>query len=143
MNTAIEIAEYILNKTPMSNLRLQKILYFIQGESYKRYGCPAFTDRIGAWKHGPVVPNVYNRFCAYGGSEISINKHVELNGSIQDITDTILSKYKDTYIWDLVDETHKEGTPWDKTYWNDGDKATIPESYIKDYFTERTDANEQ
>lgn len=134
MNTAIEIAEYILSKTPMSNLRLQKILYFIQGESYKRYGCPAFTDRISAWKHGPVVPNVYNKFCAYGGSEISLKTDVNLEDSTKVITDAIVNKYKDSYVWDLVDETHKKDTPWDKIYHKYGDKSPIPESYIREYF---------
>lgn len=135
MNKAIEIAEYVLKKIPMSNLRLQKILYFIQGESYKLFNYPAFNDAIAAWKHGPVVPNVYLKFCAYGGSPISSSNTILLEDNVREAADNVLSRYKDEYVWDLVSETHKEGTPWDEIYYKFGDKAIIPENLIKSYFT--------
>ena len=104
MNSAMEISKYILNKTPMSNLRLQKILYFIQCESYRKYKKPAFNEKITSLKHGPVVPIVYYEFCAYGGTTIHLNKEINLEEQTKAITDDIVNRYKDVYIWDLVAE---------------------------------------
>ena len=48
---AMVIAKYIVNKCTregqsVSNLQLQKILFFAQGEFYKNYGRPLFQDDI-------------------------------------------------------------------------------------------------
>lgn len=63
MYRAIELSKYIVSKCiddgfPISNLQLQKILYYIQRD-FLRIGKPAFPDAIEAWQFGPVVPNVY------------------------------------------------------------------------------------
>jgi uncharacterized phage-associated protein len=42
---------------PISNLQLQKILYYIQ-KTFLENGMVAFDDEIEAWKFGPVVPAV-------------------------------------------------------------------------------------
>ena len=46
----------------MTNLRLQKLLYFAQGWYLARYGKPLFSDEIEAWTYGPVVPEVYQTY---------------------------------------------------------------------------------
>ena len=43
-------------------LMLQKLLYFIQGESYALNGEPIFPENCQAWVHGPVYPEVYDMF---------------------------------------------------------------------------------
>lgn len=51
----IDIAKYVINKSiemeapPISNLKLQKILYFIQGEFLSVLRKPAFLEEIQAW----------------------------------------------------------------------------------------------
>ena len=64
---AIDVAKYMIDKCtredrPISNLQLQTILYFLQGESYKECREPLFSNRIEAWPYGPVVPDVYYRY---------------------------------------------------------------------------------
>ena len=78
MYKAIDLANYIVEKcikddNPITNLQLQKILYFIQKDFLKR-GTRAFSDDIEAWKFGPVVPNVYFYFCGFGAMPISISR---------------------------------------------------------------------
>ena len=78
MYDALEIAKYIISKcfkegVPVTNLRLQKLLYFIQLESYKRNFRLMFDDDMYAWQFGPVVPDVYYEYNMYGGSPILLN----------------------------------------------------------------------
>ena len=58
---AREIAEWFLAwaediEADISNLKLQKLLYYAQGHYLARTGVPLFDDVIQAWAHGPVVP---------------------------------------------------------------------------------------
>ena len=69
------IAEYVIhrcaqNGRPLSNLKLQKILYFIQAEFLVAMNKPCFEDDIEAWSSGPVVPAVYSEYRIYGGTNI-------------------------------------------------------------------------
>ena len=59
---AIDVARFfinIANTIPtydlMTNLRVNKLLYFAQGECLRRLGYPLFDDDIEAWTYGPVV----------------------------------------------------------------------------------------
>ena len=46
----------------MSNLKLQKMLYYEQGFHLAKFNTPLFDEEIEAWMYGPVVPAVYNHF---------------------------------------------------------------------------------
>ena len=51
---AIDIARYIVQKNAeednaITNLKLQKILYYVQGYSFKQLGEAAFDDPIYKW----------------------------------------------------------------------------------------------
>ena len=75
MYDAVSVAKYVINycmkkAAPVTNLKLQKILYYLWIEFYKATGKPLFNNTIRAWPLGPVVPDVYDRFCAYGGLPI-------------------------------------------------------------------------
>lgn len=70
MYRAIDIAKYVVTKCvrdshPISNLRLQEILYYLQ-KKYISIGSQLFGDPIEAWEFGPIVPDVYYKFVALG-----------------------------------------------------------------------------
>ncbi len=46
----------------VSNLKLQKLLYYAQGHRLGATGEPLFSDPIQAWAHGPVVAEVYHAY---------------------------------------------------------------------------------
>ncbi len=76
MPKAIEIAAFLAylaetgeESDPLTNLRLQKLLYYVQGWSLTLRDRPAFGDRIEAWAHGPVVPTVYHEFKKFGNDK--------------------------------------------------------------------------
>ena len=55
----------------MTNLRLQKLLYFAQGWHLARFGRPLFDASIEAWPYGPAVPEAYRAYKEYGREGIS------------------------------------------------------------------------
>jgi uncharacterized phage-associated protein len=57
------IAKFIIQQaSPISNLKLQKLLYYAQGWHLGIKGTPLFSEEIQAWVHGPVVPEVFQRY---------------------------------------------------------------------------------
>jgi uncharacterized phage-associated protein len=49
-------------QNPVSNLKLQKLLYYSQAWHLALLKCPLFEEDIEAWVHGPVVPKVFRRY---------------------------------------------------------------------------------
>lgn len=133
---AIDIAKYIItscnNKDlPVSNLKLQKMLYYAWIDYYKATGTHLFDNEICAWKFGPVVPDVYYEFCSFAGNAITREYNVALDVSDQKILDDTISKYIDMPVYTLVAQTHKEGGPWDTIFANGaGASNPIPFSLI-------------
>ena len=74
---AMDLANYIINKSidlekPISNLQLQKILYFVN--LLYLHDTKSFlineNEEFQAWRHGPVIPDVYRKFAINGGVKI-------------------------------------------------------------------------
>jgi uncharacterized phage-associated protein len=55
---------------PLSNLTLQKVLYFAHGLFLTRQGGPLVQGYFEAWEHGPVHPLIYHTFKDFGGRPI-------------------------------------------------------------------------
>lgn len=99
----------------VTNLKLQKLLYYAQGLSLKYTGKPLFNDNIEAWQHGPVVPVVYHEYKQYGGKGIDKNvdmPHFDENTEI--ILKDVYEDYGQYSAWKLRDMTHEE-PPWKET----------------------------
>ncbi len=47
---------------PMTNMRVNKMLYFAQGVYLAKEGSPLFAEDIKAWQYGPVVASVYGKY---------------------------------------------------------------------------------
>lgn len=137
MYKAMELSTYIVSKCikedcPISNLQLQKILYYIQ-KAFLDRGDRAFSDNIEAWQFGPVVPNVYDHYCGYGAMPISFSSiKYDVAKEDKQLIDSIVESKRVLAPWDLVEETHKKGGAWDKTYKNgSGSHEVIPTDLIK------------
>ena len=137
MYTAIDLSRYIVSKCikdgyPISNLQLQKILYYIQKDFLKRDHL-AFQDNIEAWQFGPVVPNVYYHYCGYGAMPIiSSRESFDINQKDLSDVDCIVEQKRKLRPWELVAETHKENGAWAQIYRNGlGNHMVIPLELIK------------
>lgn len=137
MYSALDLSKYIVSKCiedghPISNLQLQKILYYIQKDFLQRDEI-AFSDNIEAWQFGPVVPNVYYYYCGYGAMPISITKEAfSILPSDAPYIDKIVEHKRVLNPWDMVAETHKEDGAWAKIYRKGlGNHCIIPTDLIK------------
>lgn len=139
MYSAMEVAKYIVTKCvndacPISNLQLQKILYYVQRENLRKTGQPLFENPIEAWQFGPVVPKVYYSFCGFGAMPITSQYKSQETMKQEDKTciNAIVETKRSLNPWDLVEETHKKGGAWDCTYKDGkGNRSIIPNALIK------------
>ena len=125
MADVFKIADFLISMSNESevgdcitNMRLNKLLYFAQGQYLAKTGCPLFDKDLEAWKYGPVVPEIYNKYKKYGKNCITETEN--LYGDLSD--DIILflidimreyGKYSTSY---LVSESHKSNAPWLEAY---------------------------
>lgn len=129
-----EDAEYI------SNLKLQKLLYYAQGVYVAVTGRCLFDDNIVAWEHGPVVIDVYHEYANYGASGIEYDKDNPPKESYteeeMDILEKVYQYFGQYSAWKLRNMTHEE-RPWKITPRN----QIIALSVIRDFFREEYVAN--
>ena len=136
---ALDVAQYIINETlnkgyPVSNLKLQKMLYFVQGVMLVNYGRPAFEDRIEAWQYGPVVPEVYFAYSSYGATPILLQyDKINLDAEEKNAANIVINSFLKTPAFALVNETHKVNSPWYDAYHSSGDNIISNESIVQ-YF---------
>ncbi len=135
--TAMEIARYVIDRCyreyrPISNLQLQKFLYFIQVEFLQAHNRPLFNDEIEAWPYGPVVREVYTRFSIKGASPLPYNYDTEIDIDAMKIINNVIEERIEIPVWDLVDETHEINGAWYKTYNNGtGKYRDIPLEFMR------------
>lgn len=141
MYEAMDIAQYVINYAidlgkPVSNLKLQKLLYYIQAKFLIENNNGCFEDDIENWRHGPVVTNVYDNFKKYGNQDIEEiqtgyrafeiddefnfsykkkkfkEENIELND--RELIKEVVNNLIDKDAWELVKMTHEED-PWKNT----------------------------
>lgn len=143
MYDALTVSRYLIwysNKqgTPVSNLRLQKLLYFVQAEFIVSKKEPCFNDTIEAWDLGPVVPAVYREFKVFGASSIP-NNGINTEGLVSPedalIINGIIDQCNKYSTSALVEITHNQ-EPWIKAH-NSVFSKEISLSALLEFFKER------
>ncbi|MEP7363219.1 MAG: type II toxin-antitoxin system antitoxin SocA domain-containing protein [Acidobacteriota bacterium] len=121
--TASKTAKFLLKLAgerglEISNLKLQKLLYYSQGWHLGILEKPLFGERIEAWIRGPVVPPVYGEFKCFRWEPIPLESYSESTiepGDPRWPIETHLSEVLDTYGKlngrELELRTHRE-KPW-------------------------------
>ena len=158
MYRVLDVSRFIINYCydkdyNLSNLKLQKILYFIQAYYVSKTDNkePCFSERIEAWDFGPVVPLVYREYKQFGSTNIpKISCYVEFDeddiweSKVVQYNDEIINKFDKDIISILVDEfskysttklvsiTHRQ-TPWMEAY-EQGRNNEITVEAIRRYF---------
>lgn len=141
--STLDIARYVIqyafdDTEPVTNLALQKILYFMQYSSLVLLKTPLNSKiEFEAWKHGPVVREVYSHYRINGGCLIMPDADDSLEDDLYQEMKTHFGKLN-TYIskwlrfnpWKLVDISHKPGTAWAECY-KEGENNIIPVDLIK------------
>lgn len=122
----------------ISNLKLQKLLYYAQGCFLAIKNEPLFSDDIVAWAHGPVVEEVYHTFKDFGSG--GITQHEESSVSDSDTINLLVSVY-DVFgkysAWGLRNLTHSE-SPWLETPRNEIISLNLISDYFKSHYIEES-----
>ena len=130
-----EVANYIVKwhwvrDRKLTHLSLQKILFFCHGAYLARTGEPLVSESFEAWPNGPVIRIVFEAFRSFKDKPIEglanrydpvsdARREIEctLNDADIDIVDREISFYSSFTAYELVNQTHAKGTPWDEV-WN-------------------------
>lgn len=139
---AIDIANKLIYKAQqeeanggdkLTNLKLQKLLYYQQGYHLAAFGTPLFDEDVEAWMYGPVVPLVYDAFSKYGSSVLTSKEEpIHLTDEEEDLFNQVYDTYIDYSAIGLMKLTHRE-TPWLSANYHDRGSVISKES-MKQYF---------
>lgn len=142
MYSALDIARYVIDyswdkRKTVSNLRVQKVLYFIQAEFLVSKDRVCFNDEIQAWSLGPVVPTVYHEYKIFGNTPIpsrgTQEHYYPIDEEDKRIIEDIVDQCNEHTTATLVNITHEQ-TPWKEAVYTN-DKIITPSS-IKKFFSE-------
>lgn len=142
---AIFVKKAIAEGNYLTQMKLQKMVYFANGYHLAKYGEPLVEERFQAWKFGPVIPKIYQDYKFYGSDPIFETRYSGfdnfaaanleiLSESARDAIDFTWKATKDVSAAQLSNWTHLPGSPWSQVY-NESDKETvIQDELIKNYF---------
>jgi uncharacterized phage-associated protein len=142
---AIDVAEYFIwlcndSGSFITNLKLQKVLYYAQGWHLALKGKPLFDEDFQAWVHGPAIPYVYGTYKTFTYNPIwkKVAKPSIITTEIETFLKEIAKVFlpMDAYALELA--THREmpwlkarnGLPMEAT-----SKTVISKEDIKTYFS--------
>ncbi|MGG7049080.1 MULTISPECIES: Panacea domain-containing protein [unclassified Campylobacter] len=140
---ALDVAAHIINRcidmgNPISNLKLQKILYFINMYYLVNRDRSLIDDNFfEAWQYGPVIEEVYNKYAIFVSNLIKVR---DMRDDIEPfLTEDInmlynfIDKIANIPSWQLVDFSHTKDGAWDRVYKNGiGAYNIIPNAFIED-----------
>ncbi|WP_056961902.1 Panacea domain-containing protein [Fructilactobacillus florum] len=152
MAKSLGVSDYVITtamskQKPVSNLKLQKIMYFLNVIHLLEYKNPLIDDdNFEKWDYGPVIHEVYSEYSSNGSQEIKKPKrHIKnrelINGEYKDepydndffelneedkrfINDNIDS-FIDENPFFLVEKTHEEPQWKDKLNYNYDNDLTL------------------
>lgn len=108
---AIDIAKYIYDKyfndyhMIIDEMKMHKLLYFVQRESLIQTNSVMFDEIFYGWKYGPVLKEIREAYKLDLFSEKSNN---EIAPEQKKIIDEIYYKYSDKNSWNLSNLSHNE-----------------------------------
>lgn len=114
-----DVIDWFLNKAPLSPKKLQKILYYAYSwglvylnDDGDDLNTRLFDARFEAWVHGPVIPEVYQRYKNYGFHDIpQVAEKPSFPEEAEEILTEVWSVFGQFSANELERMTHHE-TPW-------------------------------
>ena len=73
----LDVAKYILVKVKCTHLKLEKLVYLCFAEYLCQYDDELYDDCIYAYKYGPIVKSVYEKYKGYGYKEIEKEEEID------------------------------------------------------------------
>jgi uncharacterized phage-associated protein len=141
MLTAKQVADCLVTMAhrvgdPITHLKLQKLCYYVQGFSLALRDQRMFPERIEAWKHGPVVSDLFHEYKMTGNSIIPPPKDfavLSIPAEDRRIIRQVYDVYGQFSPWRLRQLTHNE-PPWKDVYQEGVQNIPISPNAMKAYF---------
>lgn len=139
-----DLASENVNAEPLTQMKAMKLLYYIQGAYLSKYNTRLFDSSILAWKYGPVVKKVYDKYkgkrsivddCTL--DDINDYWRLENDKKAKDILNKIYVVLGPYSASTLMKKTHRE-TPWLST----PQSCEISDAKIKAYFVSQSFNNQ-
>jgi len=141
--TLLEIAEAEGN--PVTNLKVQKLLYFAHGLCLAKYDLPLVAgESFQAWRYGPVIESLYHHLKIFGDSQIPpsspfLSTWNVLGNGAEDTQRrsclySIFKQFGAMPGGRLIEISHDKNGPWASTYRDNSFGIEVPNSEIKNYF---------
>jgi uncharacterized phage-associated protein len=126
---------------PLSNLKLQKLLYYAQAWHLAIFDQPLFEESIEAWVHGPVVASEYRRFKGWAWQPIQDNPEMPTLGeAVEEHLSDVVNVYGGMTAYQLEQLTHSEA-PWinarNGVPEDEPSSAVISHERMKDFYRTR------
>ena len=124
MDKITNLADYIIKRyyeltgEHLDEMKLHKLLYFTQRESFAVLGKPAFEGDFEGWKYGPVSREIRNNFI---NGEIVVPT-MPVSESVQYIASNVIMEYGSLASWKLSELSHRELS------WNNSRKGLAQEA---------------
>ena len=140
--SAKDVAEYFLTiidrddaGESLTNLKIQKLLYYAQGFSLAIHRRPLFSEKIVRWNLGPVVIEVYEYYKQFGADSIPKPENFDVTKFNSDeiyLINEVFEVYGQFSAAALVNMTHDE-PPWRSTK----DREEIEHKKLQNFFDTR------
>ncbi len=107
------IAHWFLTQSSMTHKKLQKLCYYAEAWHQALYNSSLIQDcRFEAWVHGPVCPELYDKYKDYGWAEIKkMEDKIELDPETEEFLEIVYATYGEFSGHQLENITHNE-SPW-------------------------------
>jgi uncharacterized phage-associated protein len=157
VQSCFDVASYFIDlanqtEATVSNLKLQKLVYYAQAWYLAIHGTPLFEEDFQAWVHGPVIPVLYQKYKTFGWQsikqeaikQVTTGSHLDLSSDVLSFLSEIAQEYLACDARELEQMTHIEA-PWN---WARGDlqpdepsNAVIEKEWMKEYYGTRGEEN--
>ena len=100
----------------MTNMKVQKLLYYAQSLHLALYNEPLFEAEIQAWRYGPVCPPAYKFYSEFEAKQLPIPQQeslLQLPSEKKELLEEIWEYFGGYHAYGLSDMTHVE-FPWKK-----------------------------
>jgi uncharacterized phage-associated protein len=145
MLSCFDIGDYFVwlaNQTGsfISNLKLQKLVYYAQAWHLALHHTPLFQEDFEAWVHGPVIPELYQKYKGFGWKPILEDANPNLPVNVSEFLSEVAEEYFACDTYELEQMTHIEA-PWNHARGNlpldRPSKAVIQKEWMKEYYKSR------
>ena len=136
MYSVLDVARYVVARSnragAISNLKLQKVLYFIQAEFLVVQNAPCFAEQIEAWDFGPVVPVAVIHYRNDGAAIplLQDDGFCPFNRRDKKLADGVIDECAKYSAAGLTDIVHRQ-TPWREAYCR---RDIITNESLKEFF---------